>query len=90
VVAIRERFLARLRHVAGLRSYPTAANFVLVRCEALPAAEVFRRLFHDFGILIRDVSSSPGLSECLRISIGTEEDMGAVIAALEEILARPR
>jgi histidinol-phosphate aminotransferase len=86
VIAIREQFLGRLRGLTGIVAYPTAANFVLVRCEALPAAEIFQRLYQDYGILVRDVSSSAELSECLRISVGTAEDMDAVIHALEEIL----
>lgn len=90
VVSIRERFVARLRSVPGVSAYPTAANFVLIRCEALPATEVFQRLYEDHGILVRDLSSSPELAECLRISIGTAEDMDAVIDALEEILGRRR
>jgi histidinol-phosphate/aromatic aminotransferase/cobyric acid decarboxylase-like protein len=35
---------------------------------------------------VRDVSSGTDLSECLRISIGTPEDMDAVVQALSEIL----
>jgi histidinol-phosphate aminotransferase len=66
---------------------PTSANFVLIRCRARPAGEVFRRLYQEDGILVRDVSGSPELSECLRISIGTEDDMEAVLAALHRILA---
>jgi histidinol-phosphate aminotransferase len=66
--------------------FPSAANFVLLRCEAVPAAVVFRRLLEDYGILVRDVSSGAGLRECLRISIGTPEDMDAVLAALGAIL----
>jgi histidinol-phosphate aminotransferase len=90
VVATRDRFLARLRQVRGLTVYPTAANFVLIRCRDLPAGEVFQRLYQDFGILVRDVSASPELAECLRISIGTQEDMDAVIEALRQILMEVR
>lgn len=86
IVATRERFLARLRQVPGLVVYPTASNFVLTRCKTLPASEVFQRLEREYGILVRDVSSSPQLADCLRISIGTDEDMDTVIHALEEIL----
>jgi histidinol-phosphate aminotransferase len=66
---------------------PTSANFVLIRCRSRPAPEVFRRLYEEHGILVRDVSNTGELSECLRITIGTDEDMEAVLAALEEILA---
>ncbi len=85
LIAIRDRFLARLRDVRGVTAYPTAANFVLIRCRGLGAAELFQRLYQDFGILVRDVSGAPELAECLRISIGTEEDMDAVIEALQQI-----
>lgn len=89
IIETRDRFLTRLREVPGIVVYPTAANFVLIRCQAVPAKEVFRRLFDDYGILVRDVSSAPELAECLRISIGTPEDMDAVLDALGAIVRNP-
>jgi histidinol-phosphate aminotransferase len=87
VVETRDRFLPRLARIPGIEVAPTAANFVLIRCRARPASEVFHRLYDEHGILVRDVSTSADLSECLRISIGTEDDMEAVLVALQEILA---
>jgi len=89
IVEIRDRFLARLRKVPGLTVFPTAANFVLIRTVSLSAKDLCRRLLDDYGILIRDVSDSAQLSECVRISIGTAEDMDAVIDALHEIVLGP-
>jgi histidinol-phosphate aminotransferase len=89
VVAARDRFLKRLHRLSGITAYPTSANFVLIRCRALPAAQVFARLYHESGILVRDVSRAPELAECLRISIGTQEDMDGVAEALEHILRSP-
>jgi histidinol-phosphate aminotransferase len=90
IAETRDRFLPRLAAVAGIEVFPTAANFVLIRCRARPAGEVFRRLHEEHGILVRDVSGAAELAECLRISIGTEEDMGAVLAALRTILEEGR
>ena len=87
VIATRHRFVARLRQVPGLTVFPTSANFVLIRSHSLPAKELFQRLRDEYGILVRDVSDGPDLAECLRISIGTEEDMDAVITAVERILS---
>lgn len=87
IAETRDRFLPRLAAIPGIESFPTAANFVLIRCRARPASEVFRRLHEEHGILVRDVSGSAELAECLRISIGTEEDMEAVLDALSRILA---
>lgn len=86
VVEIRDRFIPRLRGIRGIVTYPSAANFVLIRCDRPAAAEVFERLYRDHGILVRDVSRAPDLAGCLRISIGTQEDMDAVISALERIV----
>src|SRR5438477_10464096 len=68
----RELLERRLAGVRGLRAFPSAANFVLIRCEARSAAEVFRRLIEEYGILVRDVSAGPGLDGCLRITAGTD------------------
>jgi histidinol-phosphate aminotransferase len=81
----RDRLSRGLQGVGGLRAFPTAANFVLIRCEALPAAEVFRRLVEQHGILVRDVSGGPGLEGCLRITAGTPDDVDAVLTALTAI-----
>jgi histidinol-phosphate aminotransferase len=85
VVSTRDRFVTRLRRVAGLTVFPSSANFVLFRSQRVPAKEIFRQLRDQYGILVRDVSDGPDLAECLRVSIGTEADMDAVIAALEQI-----
>ena len=86
VVEARERLYRKLCEVRGLHAFPSAANFVLIRCEARPAGETFRRLVDEYGILIRDVSATPGLEGCLRITAGTTEDVDAVVDALRTIL----
>jgi histidinol-phosphate aminotransferase len=86
IVATRDRFVQRIAGLSGLTVFPTAANFVLLRCNGAPARVVFTRLYQEHGILVRDVSGGPELAECLRISVGTPEDMAAAAAALEGIL----
>ncbi len=83
----RDALVGRLARIPGVRAFPSAANFVLIRCETHPAAEVFRRLVEDQGILVRDVSGAAGLEDCLRITAGTDDDVDAVVRALQAILA---
>lgn len=85
IVEQRERLVDGLSRLATLAVYPSAANFVLIRCLRQPAREVFRRLLDEYGILVRDVSAGSELTQCLRISVGTAEDVDAVVAALGEI-----
>jgi histidinol-phosphate aminotransferase len=64
--------------------YPSAANFILVRCRAQ------KRLFNELkktGILVRDVSSYPMLENCVRISIGSTEENAVLKKALRSFFA---
>jgi histidinol-phosphate aminotransferase len=85
VVARRVHLMASLRRLSGVRVFDSAANFLVVRCIAVPARVVFQRLHQEFGILVRDISGGIDLEECLRISVGTDDDIEAVIAAMTTI-----
>lgn len=70
--------LAQLACVEQVFSSET--NYVLARFTDSP--KVFKTLW-DQGIILRDQNKNPGLSGCLRISIGTREECERVIAALK-------
>jgi histidinol-phosphate aminotransferase len=68
----------------ALPTWPSAANFVLVRIGA-GAQDVVRSLALR-GVLVRDRSSETGCEGCIRITAGVVDDTRRVIAALEEVL----
>ena len=84
IVSERERLLAGLAEIPGVRAWPSAANVVLVHVPG--AAEVRRRLRDEHSILVRDFSAAPGLGDCLRLSVGTREENDALLDALSVIL----
>lgn len=67
--ASRDRLARDLAAIPGVHTYPSQANFVLARLDR-PVKTIFEALLND-GILIRDVSSYPGLTGHVRISVGT-------------------
>ncbi len=73
----------------GLEPFPSVANFVLVRFPTAPGASADAALAHlkAQGILVRAMGSY-GLPDCLRITIGTEDETRAVAQALAEFRAR--
>ena len=85
VVAERERIAARLRTLP-LETWPSGANFVLFRPTGRDGRDVWRALL-DRDVLIRDCSSWPRLSGCLRVTVGTPAENDAFLAALAEVLA---
>jgi histidinol-phosphate aminotransferase len=81
----RDRLWNELSTTKGITAFPSQANFVLFRCESIPAPEVWRRLL-DRGVLVRDFSSTPGCDGCLRVSAGTAEQGERFLEALSDSL----
>ncbi len=80
IVRERGRLARALAGLDGFTTYPSAANFLLVRCSR-SADEVWRGLI-EAGILVRNLSFAPGLKGCLRITVGTPGQNDSVIEAL--------
>jgi histidinol-phosphate aminotransferase len=81
--ANRSWLLAELPQLACVEQvFPSETNYVLARFTDSP--KVFKTLW-DQGIILRDQNKNPGLSGCLRISIGTREECARVIAALQAL-----
>jgi len=84
----RDRLVAGLGEIPGIRVFPSAANFVLFRVEPpeMDHRVVFERLLREHGILVRDVSKYPMLEGCLRVNAGTPEENDAFLGAMRQIL----
>ena len=81
-------WLARELTALGLELTPAIANFVLVRFPAPPKdADAAWDFLRSRGILVRKLGVYH-LPDCLRITIGTEDEMRAVVAALKEFLGK--
>jgi histidinol-phosphate aminotransferase len=85
VLAARTEFESAL-DAAGVRRWPSQANFVLIEIGA--QHKEFTRLMSAAGVLVRDRSSDPGCDGRVRITIGTREQMRQAAAALNEVLAK--
>jgi len=80
----RKRLGEELGRIPGLKVYPSEANFFLIEVQVAPRA-LFDDLYRQ-GILIRDVSTYPMLSKCLRISVGTRKENDRLLSALRASL----
>ena len=74
------RKISRLSAVMNV--YPSEANFLLVKIKN--ARKIYNELL-DLGIVVRDRSSAPGCSDCLRITVGTKEQNDKLIDTLSKI-----
>ncbi|MFC0634411.1 histidinol-phosphate transaminase [Brevundimonas balnearis] len=71
----------------GFEVFPSAGNFILVRFpDQKLSAEAANAYLNSKGVIVRQVGGY-GLPDCLRITIGTEDQNRAVIDALSEFAA---
>lgn len=83
VIATRERMTASLVEL-GFEVLPSAANFVFARHPGHDAATLAAQL-RERSIIVRHFRQ-PRIDQFLRISIGTDDESQALIAALNTIL----
>jgi len=84
VLAARAEFEIAL-DAAGVRRWPSRANFILV--EIGPRHAEFVHRMSARGVLVRDRSSDPGCDGRVRITVGTREQMRQAIVVLNETLS---
>jgi histidinol-phosphate aminotransferase len=66
--------------------WPSGSNFILFRPRSAAAAVVWQRMV-DSGVLVRDFSTTPRLSGCLRVTVGTPDENSAFLDALSKALS---
>jgi histidinol-phosphate aminotransferase len=80
IVRGRAKLPKALEELPGARVWESVANFVLVRID--DAATIRARLRDEHSVLVRDFSYAKGLSNCLRITVGTDAEMDTFLSAV--------
>jgi len=70
-----------LKGLAGVAVFPSEANFLLIR---VPDAERTYAALKQQNVLVRNLS--PGLKNCLRVTVGTPDENRILLTALREAL----
>jgi histidinol-phosphate aminotransferase len=74
---------------AGLKVWPSEGNFVLVDLGTAAAADAADAFLRQSGIIVRKVGGY-GLPHCLRVTVGTAEEVGLVVDAFAEFMRQSR
>lgn len=75
-------YLTREISALGFRVYPSVGNFLLARFGA--DAEKTRLALKEKGVFVRQMGAY-NLPECLRITVGTQEDNAILVSELQKI-----
>jgi histidinol-phosphate aminotransferase len=84
IITERDKFYATLAQIDWLKPYPSQANFILCKVEGGRRAVTIKQQLAAQGILVR-YYHSPGLSDHIRISIGTSYQMARLAEALRQL-----
>ncbi|OIR11434.1 histidinol-phosphate aminotransferase 2 [mine drainage metagenome] len=80
----RAELLRALAHIEGVHAYPSEANFILFR--VAKATQLFEGLKRR-GVLIKNLDGGhPALTDCLRVTVGTQQENERFMAALVECM----
>ncbi len=80
--ASRSRLSKLLASVHDVHVFPSSSNLVLARLTPASRAPALVAHLRSQGVLIKDVSRTPGLHGCVRASVGTRHELDRLEAAL--------
>jgi histidinol-phosphate/aromatic aminotransferase/cobyric acid decarboxylase-like protein/adenosyl cobinamide kinase/adenosyl cobinamide phosphate guanylyltransferase len=87
VADARERLAAELAALPGIRVWPSAANFLLLR---VPDGAAARSGLAERGIAVRRADTFPGLGpDHLRVAVRRPDDNRRLVVALRQVLEAP-
>ena len=72
----------KMKKIHGIMVYESSTNFILFKILNGSAKDFFRDLLSD-NILIKDVSDIEGLGDCLRVTVGSENENEQFIQSLK-------
>ncbi|PRP90181.1 Histidinol-phosphate aminotransferase 2 [Enhygromyxa salina] len=81
-IANRGRLVELLRRLPDAEVFPAHGNLVLVRFPDDARAHEVRDRLAAVGVHVKDVTGVPMLGGCLRISVGTDEDLDRLASGL--------
>lgn len=99
IVSQRDRLVAELAHVDGVGRLRggTASNFLLYEIlnargepDNATALAVYERLAENLGVVVRFRGKEHGCLGCIRITVGTEDEVTRFLEAIRKVLGEVR
>ncbi|OLN97379.1 Histidinol-phosphate aminotransferase [Colletotrichum chlorophyti] len=99
ILAQRDRIIAELPNIPGIGRLRggTESNFLLYEMlnangepDNVTALAVYKRLAENKGVVVRFRGKEHGCLGCLRITIGSEDEVTRFLASIEKVLAEVR
>jgi len=84
IISDRKWLFDELMAIEGINPYPSDANFILFSC-FMEKDDVYGQLV-DRGVLVKSFTSPDILKNCMRVTVGTEEENREFIETLKVVV----
>ncbi|MGI9533864.1 MAG: histidinol-phosphate transaminase [Thermodesulfobacteriota bacterium] len=78
----RKMLFEELKKIPDIKVFPSDANFFLIK---VPDADKYYNKLIEQGILVRNFNGSPGLDNCIRVTIGSSPENSKFLNAISAI-----
>lgn len=84
IIKRRDELYLALQQIKGICPYPSSANFIFFRC-LFDTDRIYEELVRQ-GILIRNFGSTGNVKNCMRVTVGKQEENEEFLDALKCII----
>jgi histidinol-phosphate aminotransferase len=85
ICELRDKLLKNMKEINEIRVFESKTNFVLFKALSGTADDIFKSLLSD-KILIKNMTNAPGLKNCLRVTVGSENENKIFIQSLKNAI----
>lgn len=85
ICELRDKLLKNMKEINEIRVFESKTNFVLFKALSGTADDIFKSLLSD-KILIKNMTNAPGLKNCLRVTVGSENENKLFIQSLKNAI----
>lgn len=86
IIKRREELYLGLKEIAGIKLYPSRANFIFFSC-AFDSNRIYNKLVAE-GIIVKNLNVPPLMPNCMRVTVGNRKENEAFLRALKSVISR--
>ena len=82
IIKLRELLISKMEDIDKIKVYKSKTNFILFKVLSGTADDIYKSLISR-KILIKNMANTPGLENCLRVTVGSEKENNLFIQSLK-------
>jgi histidinol-phosphate aminotransferase len=86
IIKRREELYLGLKEIAGIKLYPSQANFIFFSC-SFDSNRIYNKLVAE-GIIVKNLNIPPLMPNCMRVTVGNRKENEAFLRAFKSIISK--